>query len=175
MTDEAEPLTVYVVTSHYADDDPAVFATEALANRYADTFSPQGVVDELLVCDGELAEKMIREASSDDLSRAPYGIHWPADPDGWEPPDGWSWVEKGDEEDEYATDEDAARELVRLGIGTEWRYFHRETLEDRSQGDAAIWADLSGCSVAINVPDPTTGTFPCQPHSVAGPTESEET
>ena len=60
------------------------------------------------------------------------GIHWPADPDGFDPPAGWSWVERCDSCNRYLDDESAAKQLNELGHGRECRYFDRETLEDRS-------------------------------------------
>lgn len=80
------------------------------------------------------------------------GIHWPADPDGFDPPDGWSWVERCDSCNRYLDDETAAKRLNELGHGTECRYFDRETLEDRSADLAG--SDLDGCSVALNVSAP---------------------
>jgi hypothetical protein len=77
------------------------------------------------------------------------GIHWPADPDGFEPPDGWSWVERADVEAVYTSDEAAAEALIAAGFGTEHRYFDRATLDDRSSA-----TDLTGCSLAINTPAP---------------------
>jgi hypothetical protein len=76
------------------------------------------------------------------------GIRWPADPDGFDPPEGWSWVERCDSCNRYPDDESAAKHLNELGHGTEYRYFDRDTLEDRSTH--AECPDLEGCSVAIN-------------------------
>jgi hypothetical protein len=76
------------------------------------------------------------------------GIRWPADPDGFDPPEGWSWVERCDSCYRYPDDESAAKHLNELGHGTEYRYFDRDTLEDRSTH--AECPDLEGCSVALN-------------------------
>ncbi len=76
------------------------------------------------------------------------GIHWLADPDGFDPPGGWSWVERCDACNRYPDDESPAQRLHELGHGTECRYFDRETLEERSSH--AECPDLEGCSVAIN-------------------------
>jgi len=95
-------------------------------------------------------EQVVRctDCPSGDLA----GIHWPADPDGFDPPEGWSWVERCDSCQRYPDDESAAKQLNDLGHGTEYRYFDRETLEDRSADTES--PELEGCSVAINVSPP---------------------
>jgi len=154
---ETTRQTVHVVYGgNFGEDEPAVFEREQDAHAYAQLVGGMGT--DLIICDRKVAAQMIdqeRRAEAEDEGQfVPYGIAWPIKADGCDPPDGWSWVEKGDDEDVYDSDEDAAKALIEAGIGTEYRYFHRATLEDRTKGPGAEWADLNGCSVAINVPEP---------------------
>ncbi|MGA2929146.1 MAG: hypothetical protein ABSG43_24775 [Solirubrobacteraceae bacterium] len=76
------------------------------------------------------------------------GIHWPADPDGYQPPVGWSWVERCDTCQRYRSDAAAALVLVERGVGTKARWFERAT------GRRQRWwlGSDEPASVAINTP-----------------------
>jgi hypothetical protein len=74
---------------------------------------------------------------------------WPADPDGWQPPADWSWVERCDAADLYPDDEAAAHALARL-LGqpdAEVRWFDRQTREPLEDY-------RPGASAAIHLPEP---------------------
>lgn len=131
-----------------------------VTNRYAD--GTVGVTEEdhsAADLDGEpMAMDVdnlppLTEQFVDHWATVPYGVAWPILSDGVYPPKGWTWVEKDDDADVFLSDEDAAQALIRSGIGTEYRYFDRETHEDRGK---EMWPNLIGCSVAINVSVPTT-------------------
>jgi hypothetical protein len=56
---------VYVVAAELSDP-PAVFASRAKAEEFAETYDPPRRVDALLVCEAELADKMIAERKDDE-------------------------------------------------------------------------------------------------------------
>ena len=58
--------TVYVVVPVMSDDEPAAFEHHSDAENYASYLPGSPMIYDLLVCDSDLARKMIREASAGD-------------------------------------------------------------------------------------------------------------
>lgn len=89
--------------------------------------------------DGDVRDAYVAEQVDHDDGMCdddePAGVHWPADPDGVDPPEGWTWVERCDASDLYADDELAAFALrdsleSRPGeLAYEIAWFDRKTLK----------------------------------------------
>lgn len=144
-----DPQTVYTVEVVGRDDGPYLFADQHDADRFALAVGAAGgnsIDGRATICDRDTTTELIKQETAD-VEPIPYGVAYPMNVG--TAPDGWSWVQKGDDEDVFDSDEDAAQALISAGIGTDWSYFNRRTHMEVGKQDRG-----AGYDVAINAPEP---------------------